>query len=120
SNVRGRRRVPRPAARTIVFMGPRTLADAIRRRLDAPGLARIRCDSRIARAPVEHSTGGSVMDDTTGESVPEGARSVPISPATASVPAPSGARAPASADMMQAVTMIDRGVKERRDSDTVL
>lgn len=60
------------------------------------------------------------MSDTTGGSVPESQHGAPAPVPTGNVPVPTGVRMPASADMTQAVTMIDRGVKERRDTDAVL
>jgi Domain of unknown function (DUF4234) len=59
------------------------------------------------------------MSDTTSGPGPaaEGDAPVAAAPGTAVT---QGAGAPVGADMMQAVTMIDRGVKERRDTDTIL
>jgi uncharacterized protein DUF4234 len=57
------------------------------------------------------------MSETTSGTGPEGEGSTPDG-GSAAVTA--GGGAPASADLMQAVTMIDRGVKERRDTDTIL
>lgn len=63
------------------------------------------------------------MSDMTSGSVPEdeGRAATEIAPAAPAVPAPvQESQTPVSADMVQAVTRIDRSIKERRDSDTIL
>ncbi len=63
------------------------------------------------------------MSDITSGPIPEDERgaSTEIAPAAPVAPAPAQqGPTPASADMVQAVTRIDRAIKERRDSDTTL
>ena len=55
------------------------------------------------------------MSDTTAGPIPEADPPAQNSTATASSP-----QAPASADMVQSVTNLDRAIKMRRDSDTQL
>jgi hypothetical protein len=58
------------------------------------------------------------MSDITAASPPE-----PGEPATAlavETPPPASSQVPASADMVQSVTTLDRSIKQRRDSDTTL